>query len=68
MPKLANATIDCPMSQADVDAHHEASYVRTPRENRIAAEPATPTTCRRDYEAGADVRATAAQQQARAQR
>lgn len=39
-----------------------------PRENRILAEPATPTTCRRDYEAGADVRATAARQQARAQR
>lgn len=69
MPKLANATIDYPMSQADVDAHHEASHVRTaPRENRIVAEPATPTTCRSDYESGADVRATADRQQARTRR
>ncbi|WP_329616444.1 hypothetical protein OG244_28360 [Streptomyces brevispora] len=40
----------------------------TPRENPIVAEPATPDACRRDYENGADVRATVARQQARAQR
>ncbi|WP_405718131.1 hypothetical protein [Streptomyces sp. NBC_00046] len=56
------------ISKADAAAHEMASYVRTPRENRILAEPAPPTTCRRDYEAGADVRATADRQQARAQR
>jgi hypothetical protein len=61
-------TVDCPMSKADVDAHFEASCVRTPRENRIVAEPATPTACRSDYENAADVRATAAQQQARVRR
>ncbi|MGY4902544.1 hypothetical protein [Streptomyces sp. 900116325] len=61
-PPIAPA-VDCPMSAADVAAHHEASYVRTPRENRIVAEPATPSTCRIDYENGADVRATFARQQ-----
>lgn len=68
MPQLANTAIDCPMSPADVAAHEKASYVRTPRENRITAEPATPTTCQQDYEAGADVRAAAVRQQARARR
>jgi hypothetical protein len=61
-PSIA-PTVDCPMSKADVDAHHEASYVRAPRENRIVAEPANPSTCRSDYENGADVRATFARQQ-----
>ncbi|WP_326739119.1 hypothetical protein [Streptomyces sp. NBC_01022] len=56
------------MSPADVAAHEQASYVRPPRESRVLAEPATPTTCRRDYEAGADVRAAATRQQARARR
>ncbi|GGX02058.1 hypothetical protein [Streptomyces chryseus] len=41
---------------------------RRPRENRIIAEPATPDTCRRDYDAGAADRATSAKQQARAER
>ncbi|MFF1499730.1 hypothetical protein ACFVZR_07600 [Streptomyces sp. NPDC058316] len=45
-----------------------AAEPTAPRENRILSEPATPTTCRRDYEAGVDVRATVARQQARAQR
>lgn len=68
MTTTAAPTVDCPMSKADVDAHRMASYVRAPRENRIVAEPATPTTCRGDYENGADVRATAARQQARVRR
>jgi hypothetical protein len=64
-PSIASST---PMTPTDVAAHEMASYVRTPRENRIVAEPATPTACRRDYENGADVRATAARQQARTRR
>lgn len=36
-----------------------------PRENTIVSEPATPDACRRDYEAGADVRAQLARQEAR---
>ncbi|MEW1630804.1 hypothetical protein AB0387_26020 [Streptomyces sp. NPDC089173] len=36
-----------------------------PRENTIIAEPATPDACRRDYEAGADVRAQMARQLSR---
>lgn len=36
-----------------------------PRENTIVAEPATPDACRRDYQAGADVRAQMARQEAR---
>lgn len=36
-----------------------------PRENMIVAEPATPDACKRDYEAGADVRAQLARQEAR---
>jgi hypothetical protein len=35
---------------------------RTPRENSILAEPATVEACRRDYDAGADVRALLAKQ------
>lgn len=37
----------------------------SPRENTIVAEPATPDACKRDYEAGADVRAAMARQEAR---
>ncbi|MFB6776526.1 hypothetical protein ACFCX0_03635 [Streptomyces sp. NPDC056352] len=65
-PSIAPAS--APQSPNDVAAHAEASYVRTPRENRVVAEPATPTTCRRDYENAADVRATVARQQARTRR
>ncbi|MFL3869218.1 hypothetical protein LT966_21705 [Streptomyces griseobrunneus] len=36
-----------------------------PRENKVVAEPATPDACRRDYEAGAQVRAALARQEAR---
>ncbi|WP_282107677.1 hypothetical protein [Streptomyces sp. C3-3] len=36
-----------------------------PRENTIVAEPATPDACKRDYQAGADVRAAMARQEAR---
>lgn len=36
-----------------------------PRENTIVSEPATPDACKRDYQAGADVRAQMAQQEAR---
>ncbi|WP_285440214.1 MULTISPECIES: hypothetical protein [unclassified Streptomyces] len=36
-----------------------------PRENPIVSEPATPDACRRDYQAGADVRAALARQEAR---
>ncbi|WP_435285203.1 hypothetical protein [Streptomyces bacillaris] len=36
-----------------------------PRENKVVSEPATPDSCRRDYEAGAQVRATLARQEAR---
>lgn len=36
-----------------------------PRENTIVSEPATPDACKRDYEAGADVRAQLARQEAR---
>lgn len=39
-----------------------------PRENRVLSEPATPTTCRRDYDQGADVRATVDRQQKRTKR
>ncbi|MFG3136089.1 hypothetical protein ACGFZA_07685 [Streptomyces sp. NPDC048211] len=45
-----------------------AAEPTTPRENPIVAEPATPAACRRDYENGADVRAAAARQLARARR
>jgi hypothetical protein len=38
---------------------------RTPRANPIVDAPATVADCARDYEAGADVRATAAKQDAR---
>lgn len=70
MPKLASPApvADCPMSPADIAAHWEASYVWAPRESRVLTEPATTTTCRRDYEAGADVRTTAARQQKRTKR
>jgi hypothetical protein len=64
-PSIAPTT---PMTPNDVVCHEKASYVRTPRENRIVAEPATPTACRSDYENAADVRATAARQQARTRR
>lgn len=36
-----------------------------PRENTIVAEPATPDACKRDYQAGADVRAQMARQLSR---
>lgn len=36
-----------------------------PRENTIVAESATPDACKRDYQAGADVRAAMARQEAR---
>lgn len=39
-----------------------------PRPNPIVDEPATPTTCQQDYEAGADVRAAVARQEQRTKR
>lgn len=45
-----------------------AAEPTTLRENPILAEPATPTACRRDYEAGAEVRATVDRQQQRTKR
>lgn len=39
-----------------------------PRENKVASEPATPDACKRDYQAGADVRARMARQEARRRR
>lgn len=41
---------------------------RTPRPNRIVDAPATLMGCALDYNAGADVRATVAKQEARARR
>ncbi|MFD8254948.1 hypothetical protein [Streptomyces werraensis] len=41
---------------------------RTPRPNRIVAEPATPQACAADYQAGADVRQAIARQDARTRR
>ncbi|WP_432136805.1 hypothetical protein [Streptomyces sp. bgisy154] len=40
----------------------------TPRPNPILAQPATPATCRQDYEAATDVRHTLATQETRARR
>ncbi|RAJ53756.1 hypothetical protein K388_05543 [Streptomyces sp. KhCrAH-43] len=42
-----------------------ADDVTRPRPNPIIDEPATPAECRRDYDAGADVRAAVDRQQAR---
>ena len=50
---------------ADAAARALAAKLVKPSENRILAEPATQAACRRDYAAGADVRAAAAKQQAR---
>lgn len=44
----------------------QPSPALTPQPNRILAEPATLAACARDYAAGADVRQTMAQQDAKA--
>ncbi|WP_327335893.1 hypothetical protein OG384_04465 [Streptomyces sp. NBC_01324] len=45
-----------------------ADEVQRPRPNPIIDEPATPTNCQQDYDAGADVRAAVARQEQRAKR
>lgn len=43
----------------------ESAPDRTPRDNTVVAQPATPDTCAKDYAKAASIRATAEQQWAK---
>jgi hypothetical protein len=54
------------MQEPNGQPGQQPSPALPPQPNRILAEPATPAACARDYAAGADVRQTMAQQDAKA--